>query len=152
MNTRNHASHLIRHASRAAWAVVIAVAAFGLFATTGAAQVRARQTFNIPFEFIVGDTTCPPGTYIVKKSSEGVMAIVNDDNSTKVLFLAQIESCDKTGRVAELVFNRYGDVRYLDQVRPSDATSFHKLHRSPGQDDLARQWATQQETVLAKAK
>lgn len=152
MTTTNHTSQFIRHACRTAGVVLITLVAFGLLAATGAAKVRARQTFHVPFEFIVGDTTCPPGTYTVKKSLEGVMSIATSDNSTSVLFLAQSESSDKTYDVAELVFNRYGDVRFLDQIRPPDETRVFQLHRSPEQEAVAQRWVRRQETVVAMAK
>jgi hypothetical protein len=151
MKNRNHSSHLSRHAGRAAQAVLVALATFGLLATSGVAHVPARQTFDLPFAFIVGNTECPAGTYTVKRSSEGVMAIVSADNSTKVLFLAQREQCKQIGDASELVFNRYGEVRYLEQIRPSGETSYLKLHRSPEQEAVAQHWAAQRETVIARA-
>jgi hypothetical protein len=94
---------------------------------------------------------CPPGTYTVKTSSDGVMAIVSADNATKVLFLGQRAQCQVSDDASLLVFNCYGDTRYLSQIRPSNETSFLKLRRSPEEATLARQWAERQETVAAAA-
>ena len=151
MTTMRPLSRLARQAGLALKSALCSIAVLGLLVTTTAAQIKGRQTFHVPFGFVVGKTYCPAGNYTVKTMSPGTLAIVSADNSRNILFLAQPESCRKTDDRALLVFNRYGDRRYLSQIRPSDETTFLKVRRSQGEREVAKSWTERQETVVASA-
>ena len=144
-------SRLLRHVEPAAKTVLCTLAMLGLLAATAPAQIRGRQTFHIPFGFVVGKTRCPAGTYTVRVMSPGVLQISSAGGSKSVMFLARTETGKATGDRASLLFHRYGDTRYLNQIRPSNETSFLQLARSHDEEEVAKAWVEQQETVVASA-
>jgi hypothetical protein len=74
---------------------------------------------SIPFSFHIANTTLPPGDYVIK-STEGMdrslMEIRKDDGQAVMFFLT--EPADTTTRVdtARLVFDRYGEERFLRAI------------------------------------
>jgi hypothetical protein len=149
MNTMRFVSHLARHARRAATSVLCALAVLGFLVTTTPAQIRGHQTFDVPFGFLIGKSYCPAGTYTVRMVSPGVLAIANANRSRSVMVLARIESGKKADNHASLVFNRFGDARYLGQVRLANEPSILQLRRSDDELDVAKSWSERQETVVA---
>jgi hypothetical protein len=143
MNSSNFVSRLV--------ALVMAGA---ILTTTAAAQVRGHQTYDIPFAFLVGKTICPAGRYTVTTAaSSGVLRIQKEDGSKSVMFLARLEQATGGPKRSSLVFHRYGDTRFLSQVRPALESSYAQLNRSSVEDDLAMRWSKPQETVvMARAK
>ena len=134
---------------------LVALAMAGaILTTTAAAQVRGHQTYDIPFAFLVGKTICPAGRYtITTATASGVLRIHNEDGSKSVMFLARLEQAKEGSKRSSLVFRRYGDTRFLSQIRPALEPSYAQLNRSSVEDDLALRWTKPQETVvLARAK
>jgi hypothetical protein len=83
------------------------------------AQLNVRIKGNIPFNFRIGDTRLPAGTYVVSQTEmkPSVLAMQNLDswNKTPVMFgssRAQAKSTPET----KLVFHRYADTYFLSQV------------------------------------
>ena len=133
---------------------LVALAMAGaILTTTAAAQIRGHQTYDIPFAFLVGKTICPAGRYTIAETSPGVLRLNNKDGSKSVMFLTRLEQAKGMSKQSSLVFRRYGDTRFLSQVRPALEPSYAQLNRSSVEDDLAMRWTKPQETVvLARAK
>jgi len=89
-------------------AVVVPVAA--------GADLSVRAT--IPFEFIVGDSVLPAGTYQFEPQNYGhLLAIWNADQRWRTLVMVQpAYRAERGSAAASVVFNRYGARYFLSEV------------------------------------
>jgi hypothetical protein len=90
----------------------------------GATTARAdeRIVANVPFPFIVGNTTLPAGSYTVtEKSMEGVLAISSADGRDVVTILTIPSSSDTEPSDAQLVFKKFENHYFLTGVNPPDS-------------------------------
>jgi hypothetical protein len=85
-----------------------------LSVTTSASQVNCR----VPFSFIVGGQTLPPGLYSVS-TSQGYMVMRGSSHNAIALTLAGRERADGKAR---LVFLKTGDRYDLSEVWSGDGT------------------------------
>jgi len=96
--------------------VLMIVAAFAIVSLT-AANAQTTGRFDIPFEFVAGETTLPAGEYKVKvEASSALIQIVNANERTALYLLAipkQAKDAPATGR---LEFRRNGDIYVLTTV------------------------------------
>src|SRR6185369_17506659 len=95
----------------------------GLGATLTNAQIRSDATIraNIPYSFVVNNTTLPAGTYVITvvdayASDLSVLEIRSANSKTAVLF--ETDPVTVPGRAAqtELVFDKIGDTYFLSKV------------------------------------
>jgi hypothetical protein len=82
---------------------------------------------HIPFPFHVANSALPPGDYVIQSAhgmDRGLLEIRKDDGRAVLLFLT--ESADPSTRVdnARLVFDQYGQERFLHEILvPGDTGS-----------------------------
>lgn len=97
--------------------VAIITIALATAAVSAHAQNRLTVSADIPFEFMVGDTKLPAGSYRVRAMSDGgdVLLISNDNGKGSVLRLSK-EIRDDNHKGVSLVFHRYGDQSFLSVV------------------------------------
>src|SRR5258707_892767 len=92
--------------------------AFG--AVAAQAQIESDVTIeaNIPYSFIVGNTTLPAGKYAIKAldNDPGVLEIRSADNRTAVFIETESAQANQEPSKSELVFNKVGDKYFLAQV------------------------------------
>ena len=98
---------------------MLIVSACLLFAVSAIhAQTRSIQA-TIPFDFVVGDSTMPAGTYtIAPASNSGGSAILlrSTDSGAAVLLLPHNYESNSTHHTSELVFKVIGGQCYLWQI------------------------------------
>ena len=82
------------------------------------AQIIDTIDVNIPFSFIIQNTTVPAGTYTITRldSAPNVMVIRDQDGHAAALFLARDAVMGKEPRETELIFNRIGDEYFLSKI------------------------------------
>jgi hypothetical protein len=91
---------------------------------TGRASVYAQVTepdleANVPFKFMVGDTSLPAGKYTIKRlddEDQNVLEIRSADDRIAVAFLTESAQSDRTPTKSELVFDKYGNQYFLSQI------------------------------------
>ena len=96
----------------------------GLAATlTANAQIRSDATIraNIPYAFVVNNTTLPAGTYVITVSDPygsdtSVLEIRSANSKTAVLFDTDPITGPRLAPQTELVFEKIGDTYFLSQV------------------------------------
>ena len=93
--------------------------ALGLLLVVSAAHAQsAAVSANIPFDFIVGKQAYPAGNYLLRPwgTVHGDILIHNRDESRDGTVLT--EACEKVGEAEKtvLIFHRYGDQYFLEQV------------------------------------
>ena len=102
-------------------------------------EVRA----GIPFDFIVGNTAYPTGTYAVQYTNpQGVFVIhIGEDESRLTLLWSNtVPAKSREDNAPGLIFHRYGDQYYLTQVWAGgdiDGRELPKFHR---ERELAKEY------------
>ncbi|MEZ5366408.1 MAG: hypothetical protein R2748_29750, partial [Bryobacterales bacterium] len=72
---------------------------------------------DVPFPFVVGDTSFGPGQYVLRSFADGGAIEVRSENGTAaVLQAVESASVNKAPETSELIFKRYGDREFLSQV------------------------------------
>ena len=117
-----------------------------VFGATGHAQAQSLATpvrVRIPFDFVVGEKTFAAGEYLVERlesSSGDAMVVVRGLNDrTKLVRLSNSVQSREPKEQATLVFNRYGNQSFLEQVWPAGATTGRQLTKSHSERKLERQ-------------
>jgi hypothetical protein len=123
--------------------ILSAVTALSLLATLTFVSLAAysgrRLTADIPFAFAVGGKQLPAGTYVVRSvSTQGVMIIQNAETKEALSFLIR---GGRTGKdtSAKLIFNKYGERRFLSEVWDGMSQSAHELPASGAERRLRQQ-------------
>jgi hypothetical protein len=132
--------------------VLAAVAVVGLLTIGFAASVQAQSTglrANIPFEFRVGNTVLPPGTYEVWRSSDA-LSISDKKGHSAYVMTNGTQKKNKNSTESLLVFNVYGGDKYfLGEVRWSGYPQARLLPKSKVELEVAA--ATQAAATLSVA-
>jgi len=110
---------------------------------TANAQIRSDATIkaNIPYSFVVHNTTLPAGTYLIKvadsySGDESVMMIRSANGKTAVLFETLPVTVPGSARESELVFDKIGDTYFLAKVFLKDYEGGNQLPKSKTQRRL----------------
>jgi hypothetical protein len=97
----------------------IAMAFFAVASLLTAGNVSAQESSvqaTIPFDFAVGNTVLPAGTYIVSSENQQMVMIRNKDH-WKLASMALIGRGDERyAGQGKLVFNKYGNEYFLNQI------------------------------------
>lgn len=84
-------------------------------AAPGACAQGVDLKVRIPFQFIVGETAMPAGTYLVSSPEFGVIRIANVDRNISAAVTTSHDFRDPQGE-DKLVFNKYGDLYFLHTI------------------------------------
>jgi hypothetical protein len=86
------------------------------------AETRPEIYVTLPFEFVAGKTTLPPGKYIVKRISNqpfDVLMITSNDHDTSV-FVNPIAMEDASAYKPNVSFRTVGDQHFLSRIQTAD--------------------------------
>ena len=116
--------------------MVVAALAGMVFVTDLSLQAQSLAlSVTIPFEFHAGEAKLPAGTYIVQRRGEAILISDGKGNAAAVLANA-IQN--KAYKVTDLVvFHRYGDERFLSEVRWSEYSAARGLMESKAERRMA---------------
>ena len=114
--------------------------ALSIMAVTQVALAQDSMVANIPFEFVAGKATLPPGEYLVQ-APEGRSAIFlirrDTPHASAVLLTMPAGSRDPQSQ-STLVFHCYGNRRFLSQVWKAGYAQGKQLPKSAREKELAR--------------
>ena len=117
----------------------------GLFLTLLAISVVARTpeevTITIPFDFTVGQTTLPAGTYTIDRTSANtteVFSICDASRQVKAVFNTHTVETEGLSAMVRLEFRQYGDRYFLGQMWLG-SNSGHELSQSSLERELAKE-------------
>ena len=97
--------------------VLMIVTAFAIVSLT-AANAQTTGRFDIPFQFVAGQTILPAGDYRVKvEAGSAWMQIVNADGKAALQVLAVPAQAKAAPATGSLEFQRNGDTYVLTAVR-----------------------------------
>jgi hypothetical protein len=128
---------------------VVTASGLGLLLAAGARPAHALTDqdvlkAHVPFAFHVYETTLPAGNYVIRQAdmlSPGLLQIRKDDDSASAFFLVEGATPRQPLGKAELVFDRYGETRFLHAIWVPDETGA-KLLPSHSELTVARKMAS----------
>lgn len=118
--------------------------------TKAQAQIVGDLEGNIPFPFYVGNTKLPPGKYVIQtvdNTDLKVMEIRSADDSTTALFDVYVAEANQTPSKSELIFNKYGNRYFLEELFDEGSPSGTKVIESRYEKRVSQAAAEAQEHV-----
>ena len=114
------------------------------------AQTIARVT--VPFDFTVGQTQMPAGSYVISPLTQAAIMIRDDKTAKGVYTLFNSEKASRGDSNPKLVFHRYGDKYFLSQVSRGKGNAVMQLPTSKLEKEaqIASRGITQKAVVAAK--
>jgi hypothetical protein len=110
---------------------------------TANAQIRSDATIraDIPYSFVVNNTTLPAGTYVITvanpyESDLTVLEIRSAKGKTAVLFNTEPVTVSGSARQTELVFDKIGETYFLSKVFLKGSQDGNQLQKSKMQRRL----------------
>ncbi len=99
---------------------------------------------DIPFDFMVGDTKLPAGTYTVSTSAPDVVLIRSLDGHESVLVITRsVQESLTPPDETKLVFTRYGDLYFLAQAWIVGEIEGRKFLKSSTESEVAKNFSRQ---------
>src|SRR3989442_14152913 len=88
-----------------------------LMAATSVYAQGQRLTVQVPFEFHVGPSLLPAGTYIVDNdAAPNVVRLKSTDSHNSVMIQTNAVQTLSTTDRGKLIFNKYGEDYFLSQI------------------------------------
>ena len=126
----------------------IAIAALASLVTAGSAVAQGHAVkATVPFDFAVGDSHLPAGTYTISASETGTstsLVIRSEAGNTTILAAASADG--KQSQNARLVFDKYGDRYFMREILSPNAEMNLNLPVSKTEKRIQRQEASVQDT------
>jgi hypothetical protein len=116
-------------------------------------SAQTIATANVPFDFTVGQTQLPAGTYDISPLAHGAIVIRDGKTAKSVMSVFRWEDARKGGDdTTKLVFHKYGDKYFLSQVARGNGNGVMQLPTSKLEEEvrIASSGAPQKAVVAAK--
>ncbi|HWY06291.1 MAG TPA: hypothetical protein VNY24_05490 [Candidatus Acidoferrales bacterium] len=116
-NTRASQKRMGRHMLLPLFLTLIFAMSF--WPTRAQAQIIGNLQAEIPFQFNVGNTTLPAGSYLIHHLEGNdlmVMEIRSNDGTLSALFNVESAEAKSAPEKTELIFNKYGDRYFLSEL------------------------------------
>lgn len=120
--------------------VMAGLLALSIMAAGQVALAQDSMVVNIPFEFVAGQATLPPGEYIVQAPERGsALFLIHRANPKASIVLTTMSAQSRDPQsTSKLVFNCYGNRRFLSQVWRAGYAQGKQLPKSGREKELAR--------------
>ena len=116
--------------------------AMSLWPTRAQAQIIGNLQAEIPFQFNVGNTTLPAGSYIIHQlegSDLTMMEISSADGKLSALFNVEAAEAKSVPEKSELIFNKYGDRYFLSELFDEANVDGNKLLASRDEKQASKE-------------
>jgi hypothetical protein len=115
-------------------------------------SAQTIATATVPFDFTVGQTQMPAGTYDINPLAHGAMVIRDGKTAKGVASIFRWEDARKGDSTTKLVFHKYGDKYFLSQVARGHGNGVMQLPTSKLEEEVrvASSSAPQKAVVAAK--
>jgi hypothetical protein len=127
-------------------------AAASLMASTGA-SAQNRQQATVPFDFTVGQSSFPAGTYMISYVGPSLISVRGWKGNELVSALTLVTVTDAVRKNPDkLIFHKYGDQYFLSEVRGDVGEAASKIRTSKLEQRIQLQQAAvahQDETEIA---
>jgi hypothetical protein len=112
---------------------------------------RGDLNVNIPFAFVVGNQTLPPGHYVVTRFNDSTLRFYNSQRQDAFVPTHGVEgkALESAGK---MIFHRYGNTYFLFEVWSPAKGTGRQVFTSWAEEELARQGTEKQVAVLRIAQ
>lgn len=111
----------------------------------------ARLTYEVPFDFYVGDEKMAAGKYEVQRISQSTYQIRSVKSEKSMLVAASVQTGDENSvKSAKLVFNQYGQHHFLRRLYLQTHANGRLLNESKTERRVKKE--SESEENLAKSK
>jgi hypothetical protein len=134
-------------------AFALGVLTIGVFA--GRAQIMNQLDFKMSQPFTVGNTTLPPGSYVIRPvGGTDQMVIEISAASGKPSVMVDVNSAQPDGAQSgtQLLFNKYNNVLALSQIFPGGGNTGYQLVQGHPEKLAAKTEKPTKQTVAGTAK
>jgi hypothetical protein len=127
-------------------------AALALLVTTAASAQTIGLKVSVPFSFIVNRSTLPAGEYSVRSVDDQGRVLAIRGLTTNTANLVISNSCQTMKPVSQtkLIFHRYGDRYFLNQILVGGMNAGHELPANPREREVAKDFSMQEVVLMAK--
>jgi len=116
---------------------LVLVAAALLFASTAQAQAIHVKA-DIPFDFVVGNTVYPAGTYTIVPATEASNALLLDGGDARAMVMSNHCSLSLPSKSTKLVFDRMGSSYFLSQIWVEGRSDGREFPKSKAELQMAK--------------
>ncbi len=124
----------------------IAFCALASLVTAGSAMAQEHAVkATVPFDFAVGNSHLPAGTYTISSTDPGSSSGVEiRSDSGKITVLTSAFADGKQSKTGKLVFDKYGDQYFMREILCSDVDMNLELPVSKAEKQAKQQVASMQ--------
>jgi hypothetical protein len=115
-------------------------------------SAQTIATATVPFDFTVGQTRMPAGTYQISPLAHGAIVVRDGKTAKSVASVFRWEDAGKGDSTPTLVFHRYGDEYFLSQVSRGHGNGVMQLPTSKLEEEvrIASSSVPQKSVIAAK--
>src|SRR5882724_1802962 len=117
------------------------VVAISLCAVLAGSSVYAQSStvlkMDVPFEFRVGGQSLPAGEYTVVPKSPTIVVIQSKDGRRSAVAQSNAVQSNHSSADGKLIFNRYGEYRFLSQIWTPGEDVGRELPKSKVEQEVA---------------
>jgi hypothetical protein len=126
-------------------------AALALVVTTVAGAQTIKVKVNVPFNFVVNRATLPAGEYLLQSVDDEGKVLAIRDLDTNTTRLVSFNSCTspESASQTKLIFHRYGERYFLNQIWVEGNNSGHELSPSPREKEVAKDFSVREVVLMA---
>ena len=138
--------------NRSPFRLIKGITALAVWSIIGLGWARAQTTHpdmtaQIPFKFTVANTTLPAGKYIIKRVDDNdpqALELHSADGRATVVFLTESAQAKGTPSESELVFNKYGNRYFLEEIWSQGDSTGNQVEMSRTERKLEKDGATRE--------
>jgi hypothetical protein len=126
-----------------------------LGARAGHAQITTQMDFKMSQSFVVGNTTLPAGSYVIRPvqgTDQAVIEITNTNGKPAVMAEVELITPDAAQTGTHLLFNKYKTVLALSQIFPGGGNQGYLLTAGHPEKLAAKTETPTKLSVAATAK
>ncbi len=120
--------------------VMTSLLLLSLMVAAQVAQAQEPVAVNIPFEFVAGKLTLPPGEYRVEKLEKNSVVVITHcaQPGVSAIVMTIASQANAPQSDSKLVFNRYGNLYFLSQYWSAGSSSGRLLLKSAREEEISR--------------
>jgi hypothetical protein len=133
-------TQLLKSLATISFLIAISIVPFG---SVQSQTIAYRLRANIPFDFIVTDKKLPSGEYFITRTrqyaSDDVLTISSVDGHVVAILLTNSVQTVAPKKQGVVLFNRYGNQHFLNEVWPAGSSTGKALLKSRVERELERE-------------
>ena len=112
------------------------------------ARAQSRLEANVPFDFVLGQTTMKADSYRIASDGAFVVFVEADGRARYSMYVRGSDAADHHNGAPYLVFTRYGTETFLSRIVLSTDRTFD-LPRSSREEELAARLNSNEQVAVA---